>query len=324
MTKIYVNRKAVKGPWGGENSFMGALCGWLEQQGYSIVTNRDARIDLALLNALTQIDIEWVRELYSRNVPIIHRKVGFIVSGSKEIRAVDDQGIVEGDRRQIAFSPYIRHSVFQSHYSEETFRRQGFEGPATVIYNGVNETKFNRNYRRFWGLKTSPRDWWRPGLPFNVLIVSWSNDPAKGFADYQAVDRVIPSMQNVSFTFAGRRPEGVQFQNIRSLPPQNHKKLANLYRDHHALLFLGRHETCSNTILEAMNCGLPVIFHPSGSNAETAGPAGIAWSGDIQQDILDLQQKYDQAIKTLDSLPYRISVVGPKYRDLIEQVLAEK
>ena len=52
--KIFINRKAVKGPWGGENSFMGALCKFLEKN-YELTTNIDSNFNLALINALTLI-----------------------------------------------------------------------------------------------------------------------------------------------------------------------------------------------------------------------------------------------------------------------------
>ena len=56
----------VKGPWGGENSFMGALCKFLEN--YEITTDIDSNFNLALINALTLINYEDIKKIYKRDV----------------------------------------------------------------------------------------------------------------------------------------------------------------------------------------------------------------------------------------------------------------
>ena len=59
--KIFINRKVVKGPWGGENSFMGALCKFLEKN-YELTTDIDSNFNLALINALTLINYEDIKK----------------------------------------------------------------------------------------------------------------------------------------------------------------------------------------------------------------------------------------------------------------------
>lgn len=317
--RIFVNRKAVRGPWGGENSFMGALCRWLTAQGHTIVVDREASVDVALLNALTQIDVAFVQHLRERGVPIIHRKTGFVVSGSQEMRTVHN-GVVEGDRLQIEMSRYAAHSIFQSHYSHEFFTEEGFNGPYSIINNGVDERKFNLYSPGFFSFGRKKRDYWKGQSPFRVLAVSWSSDPAKGFADYQEIDRMVADRSDLDLTFVGNRPEGLTFDNIRMLPAQPHKKLAQLYRTHHALLFLGRQETCSNTILEGINCGLPVIYHPSGASPEIAGPYGAAYHGDFGASVDYIRDNYDDLIARIEANPFQISRVAPQYLAILEAV----
>lgn len=319
--RILVNRKAVRGPWGGENSFMGALCGWLESQGHSIVTDPDDRADIALLNALTLIDLDHVRRIADRGIPIVHRKTGFTCRGSDELRAVTN-GIVEGDRRQIAFGPYVGCSVFQSRYSRDLFVQQGFQGPHVIIHNGVDEAKFGQVETRLFGLRKARRRFWTPGTPIKVLTVSWSPDASKGFDDLVAIDRGLDAGRDVEYRFVGRLADGVRFRNIAMLPPQSHRRLARTYRCHHVLVFLGRHESCSNTILEAINCGLPIIYHPSGANPETAGPYGVPFEGDFAAALDAIRRDYDRLTRSTADNPYRISLVGPRYLDVLEKVLA--
>ena len=73
MKKIFINRKRVTGPWGGENSFMGALCKVLQNK-YEITTDINSKYNIALINALTLISSSDIEYIYSKGIPIIHRK----------------------------------------------------------------------------------------------------------------------------------------------------------------------------------------------------------------------------------------------------------
>ncbi|RED44285.1 glycosyltransferase [Aestuariispira insulae] len=321
--KIFINRKVIRGPWGGANSFLVALGRWLEKHGHIVTNKINEDFDIALLNALTlELNLETVKKIYDRGIPIIHRKTGMVVSGSPEIRAMRD-GVVEGDRRQIAFSPYVKHSIFQSQYSRDFFTQEGFSGEATVIRNGVDENIFNLFHPRWFGLKHEKRNYWDGKNPLKVLAVSWSCDPAKGFELYQKIDKEIAGRIDVQVTFVGRLPEGVMFENIPTNRPLPHRKLAEFYRSNHVLLFLGREETCSNTILEGMNCGLPVIFHPSGSSPENVGENGVAYEGNFFHCLESIKKNYHDMVERLEHNPYRISLVGPQYEDVLKRVYQE-
>ena len=69
-------------------------------------------------------------------------------------------------------------------------------------------------------------------------------------------------------------------------------------QQHTIFLTTKLHDPCSNAIIEAMACGLPVIFHNSGGNFELVGNAG--WGvGERQTSISDISIESDDILKKL-------------------------
>lgn len=313
--RIFMNFREVRGPYGGTNSFLRTLRDWLVRQTNVDVTHDPHdRFDVALLSGLTDgVDLDFVKAIASRGVPIVHRKVGYRVSGSPEMRCIVD-GVVHGDKLQVEFTPYLTHTVFQSEYSRDVFLGSGFNGPFTVIYNGVDEAVFNTRVVTGWlRRRVAARRWWDGREPLRIVISTWSKDPNKGFEDYASIDAALDRRSDVRVTLVGRTPDGLRFRNIRVRPPQRRERLAGLLKRQHVVLQLARFETCSNALIEGINCGLPAIFLESGSNAEIGGKYGVPYRGDFGSSLDAVRDRYAEVIARVSENPFRISVVGPQY-----------
>jgi glycosyltransferase involved in cell wall biosynthesis len=318
--RVYLNFTEQRGPYGGANSFLRTLSKALRGAGVTVTHDVAERVDVALLNALTNgIDLEFVRGLAERGTPIVHRKVGYRVSGSPEMRAVTE-GVVHGDALQVAFTPYLAHTIFQSEYSRGVFVASGFDGPATVIHNGVDEDVFNLRERRLFGSRE--RRFWDGREPLRVVISTWSDDENKGFADYRAIDAALGSPEDVQLTLVGRVPAGTEFAHIRHVGPRGVGALARFLKRQHVLLQLARYETCSNALLEGMNCGLPPVYLDSGSNAELADGYGVRYEGDFDAAVDAARAGYFEFVERLRTNPYRISQVLPRYLRVLEAAAA--
>ena len=141
--RVYMNFTPRNGPYGGANAFLRTLMAELGRRGVVFTADEREPVDVALLNALTDgLMPEDVERIASRGTPIVHRKTGFRARGAPGLRAVVE-GVVLGDAHQVAFSPFVSHSVFQSAYSREVFVAAGFEGPSSVIPNGVDDSVFH-------------------------------------------------------------------------------------------------------------------------------------------------------------------------------------
>ncbi len=103
----------------------------------------------------------------------------------------------------------------------------------------------------------------------------------KGFETYQWLDQNL-DFSKVEYTFVGRAP--IEFQNIRMLGAMASVELAETLRAHDVFVFASLRESASNSLLEAMNCGLPVVtYSDCGGNREFTWYSGLTY--DVPQDI---------------------------------------
>lgn len=314
--RVYMNFTEVRGPYGGANSFLRTLKHELIRRGVEIVTDERARYDVALLNGLTNdIDASFAERIASRGTPIVHRKVGYRGRGSAELRAEDAAGVVVGDRLQVEFSPFLVHTIFQSVYSREVFAAGGFDGPSTVIHNGVDPSIFNQ--RVGFGPWRRPRPVWDGNEPLRVVISTWSNDRNKGFDDYARIDAALAGRNDVAVTLIGRAPADLDFEHIAVRGPYRRKALARELKGQHVVLQLARWETCSNALLEALNCGLPAIYLDSGANKELAEAYGVEYRDDFATALAAMRASYADLQARTRSNPFRIGAVADRYLEVL-------
>ena len=111
---------------GGANSFLSSLRKHLKGQGIHFTNQIDDKFDLIFLNALTNgLNLKQLRQLRQTGKPIIHRKVGYRVSGTDKMRSVTD-GIVYGDGLQIAFFSLYRSHDFSERIQSRCVSFPGF------------------------------------------------------------------------------------------------------------------------------------------------------------------------------------------------------
>lgn len=226
------------------------------------------------------------------------------------------EGRVHGDAVQMKFDPYVKMTIFQSAYSADAYAAQGYAGKSTIIRNGADDTIFNYQRVSWLGLRRAEREPWRSGV-LRLAISTWSMDPNKGFDDYLKIDAELDGIPDVEITLAGRMPAHVKFRNIRTIGALKARPLAEFLKTHHGILTLSRLETCSNALIEALNCGLPAIYLDSGSNGELAGEYGTTWNGDLRDAVERFKSGYSAWYRALPNNPYRLSLVAPRYEEIL-------
>jgi glycosyltransferase involved in cell wall biosynthesis len=154
-----------------------------------------------------------------------------------------------------------------------------------------------------------------------VVISSWSKNWKKGFRDYQWLDENL-DFSRFEVTFIGNSP--VLFRNIRMVAPLSPEKLADQLREHDAYLTATEQEACSNSLLEALHCGLPCIAKNDGGTPELVGSAG-----ELFLDVREVPALLAKLHVNLDAYRSKIRVatldeIARKYLRFIESLPAPR
>lgn len=283
-------------PWGGGNQFLKALQTHLVARGAYAESARDA--DVILFNSHHELLEALSLRRRRTNVAFVHRMDGILSLHRKQGAAQD--GLIHAFNGALADA-----TVFQSAWSREASRRNGIS-PApleAVIPNAPDPTIFFRP-------KVTP-------IPerLRVIACSWSTNAKKGFELYQYLDEHL-DWDRFEMTFVGNSP--VRFRRIRQLGPLASQPLADQLREHQIYVTGCADDACSNSLLEALHCGLPAAALRSGGNPELVGPRGILFDG-----IHDLLPALDTLAANLHSYraaepPPLLSDIGDRYLEVFQ------
>lgn len=251
-------------PWGGGNQFMTALMNEAKRQGYEAIANGDGadprEIAGHVINSV-QFDIEKFRRLVEPGSSrVVHRIDGPIhwYRVTPESYGLDQQCFDLN-------ATYASATVIQSWFTWSALRASAFRPVRPVlIHNAVDPGVFHAR-----GRELAPRV---SGRPLRLIASSWSDNPNKGAAVYEWLDRHLDPAR-VEFTFVGRIR--VPLPRTRVVPAQPSEPLAELLRQHDVYITASRNDPCSNALIEAMACGLPALYYEDGGHPELTAFGGL-------------------------------------------------
>jgi glycosyltransferase involved in cell wall biosynthesis len=249
----------VAPPYGGGNQFMRALWNEVDRRGWRLENNTVSPTTRACLYNSFNFDFERLRALRRPHCRMVHR-----VDGPVSAYRGTDAAI---DREIWALNHALSDAtVFQSKYSLAKHDEMGlrFRHPV-IISNAADPAIFHARGRA--AFLSQPR--------VRLIASSWSDNVNKGADVYAWLDRHL-DFSKYEFTFMGRSP--VSFKNIRLLPPAGSEAVADELRRHDIFVIASRNEPCSNALIEAMSCGLPVAYLDSGSHGELVGEGGVPFA----------------------------------------------
>ncbi len=243
-------------PYGGGNQFCLALATELERRGLRVSRGLSARRTRACLFNSYNFDKSRLLTFMRNYDRMVHRVDGPIdVYRGNEKPDVDLQ--IHSINKQLADC-----TVFQSEYSLRRHAEMGLEfvNP-TVIHNSVDPGIFynvgtNRSLNRG---------------KIRLITVNWSDNPNKGGAFLRQMEDLL-DWKSYDWLHLGRTR--FTFKHITTAPPVGSHAVADHLRNSHIMVTASLHESCSNAVLEALACGLPVAYIMSGSNEELVGAAG--------------------------------------------------
>ncbi|GAB4517774.1 MAG: hypothetical protein Tsb0013_22000 [Phycisphaerales bacterium] len=250
--------------------FAKTITTYFEREGVSWTLDpEEPGVDVALLTQWSR-PVDVVERLKGRGVRIVHRLDG---------RARSLVKVYEMDEENRAINRLADWTVYQSAYVRDHTTREveTFFGPeppivadpsrASLIYNGVDRGVFNE-----WGEPEPFRD--DAGL--RVLHVSFGSGVRKGVGEVVRLAELLRGNERIRFYCLGRQGGDIVWgerlralENVTELGPTgDRERIAAIMRACDVLLFPSVNDYCPNTVLEAMACGLPVIYHDSGGTPE--------------------------------------------------------
>lgn len=298
--KIWIHYTIQQGPYGGANQFLRALS--LDFAKNGVLADSPDQADVILLNSFH--DIAGIPGIFEkiRSKVFVHRIDGPDVLRDWTLGARDDLVRVVNE-------VFADATIFQSEWSRlenlkrgigrSSFQVRVWNAPDGAIFHGEGRTVFPHDGK------------------IRLVAVSWSSNKNKGFSEYAWIDKHL-DFSRFEVTFIGNSP--IRFRNIRMLAPVGSHALAGILRTQDIYLTATRNETCSNALIEAMQCGLPVLALKSGAVPEIAGDAGEFFTNAREipaalERIVMGYSRYQTAIR-----PYAITQASGQYLEFIKEV----
>lgn len=289
-----------KPPYGGGNQFLLALKKELESRGYKVGVNRcGSKTKVCLFNSFNFNFKALEKIARKKKVKMIHR-----VDGPISPYRGEDDGT---DKRICEINNKLADAtIFQSLYSLKKHEELGlYFKNSTIIHNAVDGAIFNQE-----GRASFPKG----ERKIRIIAASWSDNPRKGGPVYKWLDDQL-DWNKYEFTFVGRTKE--TFKNIKHLEALPSEDLAKILKQHDIYITASENDPCSNSVVEALACGLPVVYLNSGGHPELVGQGGLAF--DKKEDIVGKVEEisknygaYKNNIRTLS-----IAEVADKYLEVL-------
>ena len=259
--EIVIFHEFHKPPYGGGNQFLMALRKELRHRGFR-VGNRVGRDTKAVLMNSFNFNPDAMRRA-KRKYPklrIVHRLAGPIGIYRGTDTEIDD-------RTHLLNEELADATIFQSQYSLTKYRELGleFKNPV-VIRNTVDPDIFNPK-----GRLPPPAG----KRKVRLIATAWSDNPKKGGPLLAWLDEHLDHSR-FELTFVGRTK--AVFKNARVIAPVPSEKLADILRQQDVYIAPSQDDPCSNGLLEALACGLPVAYLKSGGHPELVSDGGVGFS----------------------------------------------
>lgn len=289
--QVYINRKVVRGAWGGGNLFTKAFHELAPKHpDVEVLINTDGRInpDVILLAGLDNDGVDISAEQAIMYKMYVKPSCRIVLRVNENDARKDTRGM---DELLFKVSEHVDHTVFVSTWLQEYFREKGWGCQSqSVIHNGVDRDVF----------KPQPK---LNNGKLNIVAHHWSDNPLKGADVYEALDRFVGEHPDrFAFTYVGRHK--CDFRNTTVVRPLSGKPLGEELGKHDLYVSASRFDPGPNHVLEALACGLPTLVHVDGGGAcEFAGSSHTYYSWEQLESLLLTQPERLMKPNTLFTPP---------------------
>ncbi len=305
--KINILSKIIDIPSGGGNQFLKALQKEFTKQ--NIYENNPFKADIILFNSFNFIEDEMffkLLKLKKLGKRLVHRIDGPI--SLYRGRDIELDKIIYDINTQLADA-----TIFQSYWSREENYKLGMHRKLheTVIMNAPDANIFNiRDKKPF--VKEEK---------IKLIATSWSNNINKGFEVYEWLDNNL-DFKKYDMTFVGNSP--IKFQNIKHIKPLNSEKLSLMLKSSGIYITASKKDPCSNSLIEALHCGLPALVLKDGGHPEIVQNAGEVFvkKEEISHLLEKIVNNYTSYVSNRNVKD--LSIISKEYVDFLTKDMSEE
>jgi len=303
--KVNILYNFRSGPWGGGNQFLKALK--QEFIRMRVYENRPEKAEAIIFNSYpsrSEYLFNLIFKLKQKDPQkvIIYRLDGpiFLIRGKDMLI----------DRIVRLFADlFVDGIIFQSEWCKiQNKKLFGISAPyETVILNASDNKIFSKVNKKTFYQKQKVK----------LISISWSSNWRKGFKIYKFLDENL-NFSKYEMTFVGNSP--VEFKNIKWLRPVPSTILAEILRKHDIFITASQSDPCSNALIEALSCGLPVVAFKDGGHPELIQGGGELFKG--EDDILEKIERVVENYNVYQSqIPeFSIKNTAQNYYQFIEKI----
>lgn len=289
------------GPYGGGNQFLKALR--KEFVKMKVYSADPGRVDIILVNSHHSLGNAIRRK--SLGKVFIHRIDGPVF----DVRGKDKTT----DKLIFRFNELFSDgTIFQSNWSRQKCYLRGLQKSKheTVIVNASDSDIFN----------TKEKQEFKTNRKIKLISTSWSSNWRKGFNIYKFLDENL-DFSKYEMTFVGNSP--IKFANIKYIKPLPPDKLADLLKRSDIFVIGSQNDPCSNSLIEALSCGLPAVALNDGGHPELIQKGGELFNG--REDVIEKIEKVAQNYHYYQSqIPeFSIERVTQNYYEFAQKIYEE-
>jgi len=303
--KIHISYNFQKGPWGGGNQFLKALKEEFTKRGFYEEGIHDA--DIILFNSYP-----YGSEFYFNQILYLKQRypdkiIVFRLDGPVSLIRGRDKEIDE--IISLFNNLFTDGIIFQSNWCKE--KNKKYFGISSVYEIVIHNAPDNEIFNKI-GKKT-----FNPEEKVKLIATSWSSNWRKGFDIYKFLDENL-DFSKYEMTFVGNSP--IKFKNIKWIKPVDSKKLAGILKQNDIFITTSQQDPCSNSLIEALSCGLPAVALNDGGHPELVQRGGELFRGkeDIIEKINIVAKNYSYYQSKISD--FSIKKVSKQYYDFAKKI----